>query len=242
MDPISTAVGMTKAVADAIKTWRESGDRLYQLVAGVVAPLVVVAAATGARPSEAVAALARSLGLSSLAAALTRDAPPYLAATSPRVSAAAMSAVLVLFAMMVIVPLWRGRRAEGVDFFEYQLRLVGSRVACTAWLLMLAAAQSGDIRPVLVGWWDAVGNLTNGAMVVACIVVALALLAYRADYPYLQVALLFPGHLLLRVCSGAVTAVGAVVLAGASLPVALVAWLVALEPDRRARRASTADA
>ena len=97
-----------RSIPGTIKNWQDNRDLLYQVVAGISAALVTVAVETGTRPSDSLAAVARSLGAKPIADWLGTNAPPVLAVSFPLVQSMALSAVLVLLAAMVlgIAPGW----------------------------------------------------------------------------------------------------------------------------------------
>lgn len=230
--------GAIKAIPETIKNWRDNRDVLYQAVTGLSAVLVVAAGATGTRPSDSVAVAAQSVGAEPVAGWLTTNAPPLLAATVPSVQAAALSVVLILLAGMVIVPLWRSRHDDSHMFGYEQLRLIGSPAAATIWLLLLVAAQQGDITPTLHRWEQtalSVGVWTISALIIAG---ALYLVANRYGFGELAKLLLWPVTLVVyRIAVGVCAALFAVVLAAVSLPLSIISWMSGLESDhsRKAR-------
>lgn len=220
-------------VAEAIRSWRENGDQLYQLAGSATALLVVTAIACGRRPTEVLASIAGSVGAEHVARWLTTDAIPVLATTNPGVSSVVMTMVVLVSVIMVFTPLWRDHRT-GLREFDHPVRLIGSRSACTVWGLLLVAAQAGDIRSVLAGWVEVLWNV---GVWTAGIVLAGAVLHEVSDRWWVgtlaRPLLSGLGSVLRWVTVGVAAAFTAIVFVALSLPLAIVRWLIALEPEMR---------
>lgn len=233
-------LGAIKAIPEMIKDWRDNRDVLYQFVTGISAALVVTALADGKRPSDSIAAVAHGIGLDHVANWFSTNAPPILATSSPEVQSIAMSAVLVLVVGMVIVPLWRGRHDDNQMFGYEPLRLLGSPAASTIWVLLLIAAQQGDITLTLQRWEYAVVSVaawTIGGVLGAGV---LSLLAIRLGFGELAKLLFWPVAVVVyRAGFGVCATIFAIVLAVISLPLSIISWMSALESDhsRKARYA-----
>lgn len=231
-------LGAIRAIPETIKNWRENRVMLYQLVTGISAALVVTALAGGNRPSDSLAAVAHGLGITPVANWFSTNAPPVLAGSSPTVQAVALSAVLLLVAGMVIVPLWLGRHDDNETFSYEPLRLIGSPAASTIWILLLIAAQQGDIISTLQRWagtavaaagWTIAGLLVFGV---------LHLIANRHGLDELTKMLFWPvAAVAYRGGYGLCATILAIALAAISLPLSMIGWMSALESDhsRKAR-------
>lgn len=232
-----TILEAIKSIPEIIKNWRDNRDLLYQVMAGISAALVTVAVETGTRPSDSLAAVARSLGAEPIADWLGTNAPPVLAVSLPLVQSMALSAVLVLLAAMVFVPLWRSRHHDNQRFGYEPLRLLGSPAAATIWVLLLIAAQQGPLAPMLQRWEGvalSAVSWTIGGLLFAGL---LYLVANRYGFGELVRLLFWPMTVMIyRVFFAAVAAVFAIVLAAISLPLSIVSWVGALEPDHERRR------
>ncbi|MFC0673841.1 hypothetical protein [Brachybacterium hainanense] len=225
-------LGVIKAIPETIKNWRDNRDLLYQLVAGISAALVVTALVGGKRPSDSVAVVAHGLGITPVANWFSTNAPPVLAENSPTLQSIALSAVLLLVAGMVIVPLWRGRHA-GNQMFGYEpLRLLGSPAASTTWVFLVIAAQQGDITSTLQRWEYtavSVAAWTIGGLFGAGV---LYLLANRCGFGELVKILFWPVAVVVyRVGFGACATIFAIALAAISLPLSIISWMSGLESD-----------
>jgi hypothetical protein len=228
--------GAIKEIPETIKSWSENREQLYNVIASVAAALVVTAFLTGARPSESLAVVARGIGLSPVADWLTTTAPPFLAARVETVNDGFLVAALLLFAVMVVVPLLRGWRDDN-DRFAYELLpLLGAPSAGTTWLLLLVAAQYGDIARPLHAWAEAASAVvgwTLGGLVVAGV---LYLVAARYGWGGLARFLLRPPAVIAyRVFTGIGFAGFAVILAAVSIPLSIMSWFLGLESDRHRR-------
>lgn len=231
-------LGAIKAIPETIKNWRDNRDLLYQLVTGISAALVVIALASGKRPSDSLATVAHWLGVTPVANWFSTNAPPMLAESSPTVQSIALSAVQLLVAGMVIVPLWRSRHDDNQMFGYKPFRLLGSPAASTTWVLLLVAAQQGDITSTLQRWEQAavsVAAWTIGGLLAAAV---LYLITSRYGLDELVKLVCWPVAVVAyRVGLGVCATVFAIVLAAVSLPLSVISWISGLESDhsRKAR-------
>ncbi|MEI3846586.1 MULTISPECIES: hypothetical protein [unclassified Microbacterium] len=231
-------LGAIKAIPETIKNWRDNRGLLYQLVTGISAALVLTALVGGKRPSDALATVAHGLGVSPVANWFSTNAPPVLAESSPTVQSIALSVVLLLVAGMVIVPLWRTRHDDNQMFGYEPLRLLGSPAASTTWVLLLIAAQQGDITSTLQRWEHTAASVaawTIGGLLGAGV---LYLLANRYGFGELVKFLFWPvAVVVFRVGFGVCATIFAIALAAISLPLSIISWMSGLESDhsRKAR-------
>lgn len=227
-------LGAIKEIPEAIKSWSENREQLYNVVASVAAALVMTAFLTGMRPSESLAVVARGVGLTPVADWLLSSAPPFLAERVVIVNHIALVVAMLLFAVMVLVPLLRGRRDDNRMFAYEFLPLIGAPSAGTIWVLLLVAAQYGDIASPLQAWAETASNLgvwTLGGLVLGGI---LYLLAARHGWGDLARFLLRPPAVVAyRSFTGVGFACLAVVFAAISVPISIASWFSALESDRR---------
>ena len=231
-------LGAIKAIPETIKNWRDNRDLLYQLVTGISATLVVTALVDGKRPSDSLAAVAHGLGITPVANWLSTIAPPVLAESSPTVQSVALSAFLLLMAGMVIVPLWRCRHDDNQMFGYEPFRLLGSPAASTTWILLLIAAQQGDITSTLQRWEHTAVSMA--AWMIAGLIVSgvLYLIANRYGFGELVKLLFLPVAVVAyRVGFGLCATILAIALAAISLPLSIISWMSELESDhsRKAR-------
>lgn len=126
------------------------------------------------------------------------------------------------------------------QMFGYEpLRLLGSPAASTTWVLLLVAAQQGDITSTLQRWEHAavsVAAWTIGGLIAAGVLYLIITSRYALDelvnlvcWPVAVVAY--------RVGLGVCATVFAIVLAAVSLPLSVISWMSGLESDhsRKAR-------
>lgn len=220
-------------VQETLAKWNENRQRLYSVVASLAAALVVVAVTTGDRPSDTVGAVARGFGLTSIADWFGPAAPPFLAQRAEWLRDAALVAVLLLLAHMVLTPLRRSRHEDNAIFVYRPVLLVGSPAADTIWLLLLVAAQHGDIARALPGSTTSVqvgSAWTAGVLVVGCIVFLLAAQLRLTRLVKPVAALMY------RICVGLAMAFLAITFAGVAFPLAVIGWMSNLESDH-ARKA-----
>lgn len=230
-------LGAIRAISETVKDWRDHRDVLYRLVATVSAALVVSAMADGQKPSNAVATLAHGLGMTSVADWFGAKSPPLLASSSPAVNSIALSAVLLLLAGMVGLPLWRSRDA-GDHMVAYEsLQLLGSPAASTVWVLVMAAAQHGDVTVRLRGWLSTALSVGAWSMSGLLIAGGLYLIAARRGYGELaMVPLQRAAFWLFRIYLGVVAALCAIALAPIVLPLSVLGWMSAVESDHTRER------
>lgn len=230
-----------KTLPETVKGWQDNRQQLYSVAVSLVAALVIAAATTGNRPSDFLAMMARGLGLTPVAGWFGPEAPPFLAQRVNWLHSGMLSAALLLLAVMVIVPLRRSWRDDN-DIFPLEcFRLVGSPAAGTVWVLLLVAAQQGDILPALQGW--------NERIVVGSIWVVGGLIGGGTFYflarrswlgALLRPMLILPAVVVYRLFIGFAMALLAIALAAVMFPLSIVAWMCALEADdRRNARSET---
>lgn len=225
-----------KTVPGAIGSWRENRAVLYQVVASIAAVLVITSVAGGPRPSDSLAATFHALGWPAVGSWFGADAPMFLAEAFPVLQSSALFGALALLARMVFVPLWRGRHEDNLSFAEEPFRLLGSPAAASVWVLLLVAAQQGDIAPVLLGWRDTAVTVAFWAAGLLAAVGAACLLLFRRGLRELS-ALVARSVLALasRAAFGLVVTAFAVGLAAMELPLLIIFWMARLRPDRSGR-------
>ena len=220
-----------KEIPGTIKSWRDNRESIYNLVATIAAALVVAAVATGTRPSDALAAVARHIQLTPVAEWLTGLS--LANDPAPAVNGIMLTALLVLLAWMVVIPLVRSRHDDNQMFAYEPLRLVGAPAAATVWLLLFVAAQYGDIAAPLRSWAHtafAAARWVLGGLAAAGV---LYLLARRYGMDDLARLLLWPPAVVVyRVYVGICFTGVAVVVAAVGIPVGIISWFAGLESDR----------
>lgn len=225
-------LSVIKEIPGAIKSWRENGELLYSLVATIAASLVVTAVAAGMRPSDSLATVARHVQLTSVAAWL--NGLPPANGPAPAVNGDMLAAVLVLLAWMVVVPLVRSRHDTNEMFAHEPLRLVGAPAPATVWLLLLVAAQCGDVASPLRAWAHtmfAVALWVVGGLALAGI---LYLVARRHGKDDLARLLFWPPAVVVyRVCVGICITGIAVVVAAVGIPLVIISRAAGLGSERR---------
>ena len=226
--------GVVKALPDAIKSWRDNGDQLYQLTSGAIAGFALVSVVSQSRPSEHLASLMGFLGLGPVAHWLEDDAPPFLAVKNSQVQDIALMGVLVLVTLMVVVPTWQGRLDEGNAVPYQPAGLVGSRSAATVWLLLLVAAQQGPVNDVLLSWYTSFESVVLVLAFLAAGLTVFYFVAARSPGGGIATELLGQlGGLGYRLLIGSFFAVIAIFVCALSLPLGLVGWFTAFQSDRR---------
>ncbi len=228
--------GVIKAVPEAIKTWTENREQLYNLTGCAAAALVVVSLMNGNRPLESIAAIARGFGLSPIADWLTVSAPPIVASRVDAVNAVAVFLVMLLLIGMVVIPVWRGRRDDDALFGYEMLPLIGSPAAASVWVLLAVAAQHGQLGPVLLRWGSAGVQVGMWTLIGFALVGGLYLIASRYGFGDLIGLVLLPlGMVAYRLLCGILFAFFAVFLAAVALPFAVFGWMSGLEGDHSRR-------
>lgn len=231
-------LGAIKAIPETIKNWRDNRDLLYQLATGISAAIVIAALAGGKRPSDSLATVAHWLGVTPVANWFSTNAPPALAESSSAVQTVALSAVLLLVVCMVLVPLWRGRHDDNQMFGYEPFRLLGSPAASTIWILLLVAAQQGDIPSALQRWEHTALSVAKWTFIGLLALGVLYLIANRYGFGEPVKLLLWPVAVVVyRVGFGLCATIFAIALAAVSLPLSIISWMSALEsdPSRKAR-------
>ncbi len=224
---------VARSLPDLVRSWQDQGDRVYQLVATAVAWLAIASVVTGARPSHLISALMDSLEAAPLARWFGSGAPPMLAFRSPNVQATVLWSILGLLIYMIAVPLWNGRNdRRGLMFLE-PLGLLGSRSASTVWCLFLIALQLGPIEAVPGTVVDGLPAL-GVAFALVWVVLAAAHFASspRRASPWFEKVLSGGVRAGLRLLTGCVVAICAVMFGALFVPVGMVGWVVAVRTDR----------
>ncbi|WP_136314240.1 hypothetical protein [Actinomyces procaprae] len=210
-------------------------DRAFSWLVCGAALLVVSSYLTERRPSDILATVAREFGFESAANGLSVELPPIVANENPVCYDVFARLTVMLVVWMAISPVVRVmREGEHLGDFDFEAEgLMGARAPGTVWILLLAAAQYGPIKPLIVGW----AAWAFAAAVRLCIIVVLVILALTCLDRRI-------GHLLpLGVCidgiklvsMGAATVVVAVIASVALSSVGslarVLAWWCATESD-----------
>lgn len=219
-----------KSIPGTVKSWREDRDYLLPIVAGLSATLVVISALTKQRPSDLLSTAAQSFGITPIADWFDEDAPPILAAADPIMQKGLLWTALCLFAWMTFVPLVQGMKLPWELFGYVPLRLLDAPVASTIWILLLIAAQQGDITDTLVEWGAVALDAVPWALGMLVVGVIIYFVGSRYSLGWLVITPLAWGWSLgRRVAWCLVCAVIAVIGAAVSLPLSLLGWMCALE-------------
>lgn len=229
-----------KSAVELIEKWRTSGDLPYQMVAGVGSLVTLAAIGTGGRPSQLVSRFFEALGAGPVARSFGSDAPPFLATASVTVQQTTLSLAAMLFAVMVVVPLWRARHGYD-DAVEKALGLIGARAAATFWLAVLVAVQQGPITTALQDAMAAGRRAALWGLALMAFAGVVYLLARRWGLDgLLELAFRPLGALLARALITAGAAIAAIVLVPAAVPLMVASWLGALESEssRRSRQSA----
>lgn len=227
-----TIIGALQSIPKTIRAWQDNRESLLHLATGVSAALVVVAITADQKPSDSLAAVAHGVGATPVAKWLGPDAPPALAAGSPTVHYYALLAALLLFIAMVVVPLWR-TLLNNLEFGTEQLRLFLSPAASTVWFLLLVAAQQGDLGPTLQHWETmtlrAAFWTIGGLLIMGLLYLTASHYLFRGLLKWLALP---PAVLALQIGIGIIAAIGAILFAGASLPLSIIIRMSAMQPSQ----------
>lgn len=144
----------------------------------------------------------------------------------------ALLAALLLFIAMVVVPLWR-TLLNNLEFGTEQLRLFLSPAASTVWFLLLVAAQQGDLGPTLQHWETmtlrAAFWTIGGLLIMGLLYLTASHYLFRGLLKWLALP---PAVLALQIGIGIIAAIGAILFAGASLPLSIIIRMSAMQPSQ----------
>ncbi|OMH36999.1 hypothetical protein BGP79_14930 [Tersicoccus sp. Bi-70] len=222
-----------------MRSWQDNREQVYNVVATLAATLVISATVTGSRPSDVVAAVADSVGLTSVDVWLRSGAPPFISASMRQLHDGMVIATVLLFVFMALVPVMQTRHDDEQLLGLRLIRLLGSPAASTLWILLLIAAQHGSLRSDLAAWRSTLSAIAAWAVagvILACVAYASARRSRAQDL--IRPLLAAPIRASWRLLLGASTALIAVLLAAIAFPLAVASWMCALESDsaRRSRR------
>ncbi|WP_426977401.1 hypothetical protein ACQCSU_21375 [Pseudarthrobacter sp. O4] len=130
------------------KGWRSKADAPYQVTASVLAVLTIAAIAADKTPAAIVSVLFAATGWRSGSEWLITSAPPFLEFHDQGLSHAAAYAFFFAVGILWVLPVIRNR-LDVVDTFYDSARLVWSRAAASCWLILLFAAQTGNVQVFL---------------------------------------------------------------------------------------------
>ena len=153
-----------KAVPGLIKDWTTNSDLVYQLVGCGAGLLTIVAYIGQQRPSETMAGLMRVAGATGVAEWFESGLPPVVAQPDTRTSHTLVVVAGLVVLILLVKPFFNARRDDWP--IDLQARgILGARGACTAWMLLMLAAQFGSLT------WVATWLLSQALAVVAVMAV-----------------------------------------------------------------------
>ena len=158
-----------EGLASLIETWKNSGNFIYQSVGCIAAILTIVTIYTGGqRPNESMANFMRSMGASGAGDWFDYGLPPFLAQPDPHINH-----VLAFFAGMIVLALlvmpFVGIRRDNWTIEAQVYGLLGSRIACSAWVLLMFAAQFGTLAPAAAWLRSRVTTVVSAVLVIALV-------------------------------------------------------------------------
>ncbi len=201
------------------KEWRSKADAPYRMAASVLAVLTIAAIATDKTPAAILPMLFAATGWRSGSEWLITSMPPFLEFRDQGLSHAAVYAFFIAIGILWVLPLIRNR-IDGVDTFYDSAGLVWSRAAASCWLILLFAAQTGNVRVVLERILSNAGPTMAGVLAWALGAVAVVWL-FGLRFPFLASL----GSLLAQVFTAGFNAGANVGLAVLAVPVS-VPWTV----------------
>ncbi|WP_277100743.1 hypothetical protein [Cutibacterium granulosum] len=164
-----------EGLASLVETWKNSGNFVYQSVGCIAAILTIVTIYTGGqRPNESMANFMRSMGVSGAGDWFDYGLPSFLAQPGSHIKhVLAFSAGMVVLAMLTM-PFVSARRGNWP--IEAQVYgLLGSRIACSAWILLMFAAQFGTLVPAAAWLRSRVTTVASAVLITALVGVILVM-------------------------------------------------------------------
>lgn len=226
-----------KSVLDLLEAWEKQSDRVFGLVAGLATLLLVASVSSRSRPTDVLATLAEALGLWPIARYFTSDLPPILELEDTALHVALTTSAGLLCAWMVTAFCFRTWGKHEIELNRATNDLISSRAPQSFWLLLCVASQYGHVT-------DTVGP--TGARILDAFswtvigLIALGLIALFRDTRAGRLARLLLRGLgrLAPLGLALIMTLAALLIAGLSFPISVIAWVTSTAPSREARPAS----